>query len=235
MGKVAEKLAAKSPAFQRARLKSLPYSLAQSKQLEKYYQTLTDFDFIAAKINHSEFGVQPLIDDYDLIDDPELFNHPEYNQEKVKALKLIQGALLLSAHILQQDTKQLAGQLWGRMQHFAMPEIQAMLEVAKQRKVSPWLRPLTPSLTPPGGRLLRTFKGHSDSVEAVAVTTDGKKVISGSYDNTLKLWSLETGEIIATFTGESSLRCCAVAPDGVTIVAGEESGRVHFLRLEGMA
>jgi hypothetical protein len=27
---------------------------------------------------------------------------------------------------------------------------------------------------------------------------------------------------------------CAVASDGVTIVAGELSGRVHFLRLEGV-
>ncbi|HLP92165.1 MAG TPA: hypothetical protein VK184_26690 [Nostocaceae cyanobacterium] len=30
------------------------------------------------------------------------------------------------------------------------------------------------------------------------------------------------------------LTCCAVAPDGVTIVAGEASGRLHFLRLQGM-
>jgi WD40 repeat protein len=77
-----------------------------------------------------------------------------------------------------------------------------------------------------------TLNGHSNWVNAVAIAPDGKLAISASKDNTLKVWDLETREIIASFTGESSIMCCAVAPDGVTIVAGEASGRVHFLRLE---
>jgi hypothetical protein len=36
-----------------------------------------------------------------------------------------------------------------------------------------------------------------------------------------------------SFIGESSINCCAISPDGLTIVAGEKSGRVHFLSLEG--
>ena len=153
--------------------------------------------------------------------------------EKVKTLKRVQGALRLSAHVLAKDKTQLAGQLWGRMQGFDVPEIQQLLSQAKQSKTT-GLRPLTPSLTSPGGRLLRTLNGHSEEVSAVAVTADGKRAISGSFDSTLKLWNLETSEVIASFTGESSIYCCAVTPDGVTIVAGEASGRVHFLRLEGI-
>ncbi|MBG1242879.1 WD40 repeat domain-containing protein, partial [Nostoc sp. NZL] len=84
------------------------------------------------------------------------------------------------------------------------------------------------------GKDERTFKGHSNSVRAVALTADGKRVISASDDNTLKFWNLETGEEIATFKGEAPFYCCAVAADGVTIVAGESSGRVHFLRLENV-
>jgi WD40 repeat protein len=76
-----------------------------------------------------------------------------------------------------------------------------------------------------------TLTGHSKWIRAVAVTPDGKQVISGSYDNTLKVWNLVTGEVLATFTGESPIACCAVAPDGMTVVAGEASGRVHFLEL----
>ncbi|MEA5498900.1 WD40 repeat domain-containing protein [Limnoraphis robusta] len=59
-------------------------------------------------------------------------------------------------------------------------------------------------------------------------------VISASDDNTLKVWNLQTGEEIVSFTGESDLFCCTVAPDGRTIVAGELSGRLHILRLEGI-
>ncbi|MDZ8226403.1 WD40 repeat domain-containing protein, partial [Nostoc sp. ChiVER01] len=84
------------------------------------------------------------------------------------------------------------------------------------------------------GEELFTLKGHSSYVKAVAVTPNGQQLISASLDSTLKVWNLATGEVIATFTGESFINCCAVAPDRMTIVAGEQSGRVHFLRLEGM-
>lgn len=40
-----------------------------------------------------------IIADYDLINHSKLLNNPEYNPEQVKTLKLIQGALRLSAHI----------------------------------------------------------------------------------------------------------------------------------------
>ena len=43
------------------------------------------------------------------------------------------------------------------------------------------------------GRALRTLEGHSDSVYGVAVTPDGKRAVSASWDKTLKVWDLETG------------------------------------------
>jgi WD40 repeat protein len=77
-----------------------------------------------------------------------------------------------------------------------------------------------------------TLSGHSDWVQAVAVTADGKRVISGSWDNTVKVWNLETGEEIATFIGDSDFHSCAVTPNGLTIIAGDAGGMVHFLKLE---
>ena len=65
----------------------------------------------------------------------------------------------------------------------------------------------------------------------MAVTPDSRHVISGSWDYTLRVWDLESGKELATFTGESEMHSCAVAPDGQTIIAGDRSGRVHFLRL----
>jgi WD40 repeat protein len=82
---------------------------------------------------------------------------------------------------------------------------------------------------------LLTITGNSNGANDVVMTPDGKYLVSHtSYDNTLHVWELETQDVIASFCGESTLTCCAVAPDGLTIVAGEASGRVHFLRLEGM-
>ena len=74
-----------------------------------------------------------------------------------------------------------------------------------------------------------TLKGHSSWVSAIALAPDGKTLISASRDNTIEIWDLATRKEIATFTGESPINCCTVAPDGVTIVAGEESGRLNLL------
>jgi WD40 repeat protein len=82
------------------------------------------------------------------------------------------------------------------------------------------------------GKEFQTLAGHSDPVCAVAVMPDGKRAVSGSLDQTLKVWDLETGKVVATFTADAQLWSCAVGPDGLVIVAGDASGRVHFLSLE---
>jgi WD40 repeat protein len=68
----------------------------------------------------------------------------------------------------------------------------------------------------------------------LASTADGKLQVWASGDETIKVWDASARQFIANFTGESEIKCCAIAPDGVTIVAGEASGQVHFLRLEGV-
>ncbi|MDJ0735472.1 MAG: hypothetical protein QNJ47_15670 [Nostocaceae cyanobacterium] len=68
----------------------------------------------------------------------------------------------------------------------------------------------------------------------IATTSDGMLQIWSSGDETIKVWDAWAKKFIASFTGESSIKCCAIAPDGLTIVAGEKSGNVHFLRLQGI-
>ena len=62
----------------------------------------------------------------------------------------------------------------------------------------------------------------------MAVSGDGRRAVSASYDQTLKMSDLETGAVLATFTCDAAALCCALA-GARTIVAG---GRVHFLSLE---
>ena len=82
-------------------------------------------------------------------------------------------------------------------------------------------------------RHIQTLEGHTNSVNAVAVTPDGKYAISGSIDNTLRVWDIITGQTIASFSGDGYLHACAISPESRTIVAGGASGRVYFLRLQG--
>ena len=197
----------------------LAYHLIEACQKEELYKLLFHFAWLQA--NFEATNINFLISDYDYFPNDSNLHH-------------VQSAIRLSAHILNKDKSQLAGQLLGRMQSFQESEIISMLEQARKNKSDIWLRPLTPSLTPPGGPLIRTLEGHTMWVEAVAVTNDGSRAISTSDDRTLKVWNLETGEVLGNFTGESALYTCVLSSDGQTIVAGEESGRVHFLRLEGV-
>jgi WD40 repeat protein len=83
---------------------------------------------------------------------------------------------------------------------------------------------------PETGREERTLSGHSAGVNAVAVTPDGWRAVSASDDRTLKVWNLQTGRELAMVALDSPLFCVAVAPDGVTTVAGDMAGNVYCLR-----
>ena len=70
--------------------------------------------------------------------------------------------------------------------------------------------------------------------EAMAITPDGQTLVSASGDHTLKVWDLASGQCLATFSADAPVVACAVTPDGNGVVAGDASGGVHFLRLEGV-
>jgi WD40 repeat protein len=66
-------------------------------------------------------------------------------------------------------------------------------------------------------------------VKGVAVTSDGRFAISPSGDNTIKLWDLGTGQPITTLETHTDLICCAVTPNGKTLLAGDSAGTLHIL------
>ena len=45
---------------------------------------------------------------------------------------------------------------------------------------------------------VRTLRGHSNSIPALAFSPDGKTLASGSMDQTVKLWDAATGKEIET-------------------------------------
>lgn len=88
--------------------------LAKAGEEKRLQSLLTNFDFLDAKI--SVLPPQQLIADYDLAFHPNL----QISEEKLDNLKLIQGALRLSANVLADDPTQLAGQLIGRLMHYTL-------------------------------------------------------------------------------------------------------------------
>jgi WD40 repeat protein len=66
----------------------------------------------------------------------------------------------------------------------------------------------------------------------VVKTADGKRAVSASRSQTLSVWDLEEGKVVAALTADTPPFSCALGPDGRVIVAGDQWGRVHLLSLE---
>ncbi len=53
------------------------------------------------------------------------------------------------------------------------------------------------------GQPLRSLEGHTGSVRAVAMSPDGRCIVSGSDDCTLKVWEAETGRLLRSLEGHT--------------------------------
>lgn len=68
---------------------------------------------------------------------------------------------------------------------------------------------------------------------SVAVSPDGRYIVSGSKDRTVVVWDLETGTPIYEINGhQAAVNSVAVRPDGKRIVSGSEDQTVEVWSLD---
>ena len=82
---------------------------------------------------------------------------------------------------------------------------------------------------------MRALPGHSQKVNSVALSSDGKRAISGSQDSLVMIWDTDTGSEVCCFVG---VRCGWLLDGsdllrfrtcfGLYVVCGEDDfGNVH--------
>jgi WD40 repeat protein len=65
------------------------------------------------------------------------------------------------------------------------------------------------------GKEIRRFLGHTKDIRRVAISPNGKQLLSGSFDGTMRLWDLETGKEIRRFDGPGHfVEAVGFTPDG---------------------
>jgi hypothetical protein len=70
----------------------------------------------------------------------------------------------------------------------------------------------------------RKLEGHTSRINSLCMSTDGTRVVSGSYDTTIRVWNVETGGCIHTLEGHNdSVKSVALSLDGTWIASGSGS------------
>ena len=185
------------------------YQLAKAHWWAKAEQSLMHYTFLSAKCTAGM--IMDLNADYELV----FRGAPKASLPQRDVLDLIAGSLRLSLHALIGDLRQLPSQLTGRLLGLEAPSVRDLLKQVVGETRIPWLRPLWATLNQPGAGLIRTLSGHSEVVEDVALSADGRRAVSASKDKTLKVWDLDTGIELRTLAGHADyVNGVAVSADG---------------------
>jgi WD40 repeat protein/serine/threonine protein kinase len=99
-------------------------------------------------------------------------------------------------------------------------EIRTALELAKERLAG-------------SHRLLHVLKGHTASVNAIALSQDGRFLISASNDGSIRRWETGTAKCLKAYIGHSGpVQSVALSADGRLAASGGKDGTVRIWDIE---
>jgi WD40 repeat protein len=81
---------------------------------------------------------------------------------------------------------------------------------------------------------LMEWRGHEQGVPTIALSPDGRTLVSGSIDKTVKVWDVANGKERFTLAGHTKeVLAIAMSPDGKTLISGSVDGTVVVWDLVG--
>jgi len=106
--------------------------------------------------------------------------------------------------------------------------------IGSYRKIKVWrISPQTGIKSLKDTQPLHTLMGHSHIVCSLAISADAKLLISGSWDQTIKIWHLETGELLNTLKGHRDrVYAIALSPNGQIIASGSADQTIKLWHLQ---
>jgi WD40 repeat protein len=80
---------------------------------------------------------------------------------------------------------------------------------------------------------LRTLQGHEDRVSSIVFSADGRTLVSGSIDKTVRVWDVVTGRELRRLSGhQTGVNSVAISADGKRVASGTFHGTVRVWDLD---
>ncbi len=76
------------------------------------------------------------------------------------------------------------------------------------------------------GEELMTFRGHESGIAKIAFCADGRRIVSGSGDKTIRVWDVKTGKEIRRMTHGKGVTDLALFPDDRRVLATSGDGPI---------
>lgn len=67
---------------------------------------------------------------------------------------------------------------------------------------------------------------HTDTVTSVGFNFDGKLALTGSYDGTVKIWNVDTSELVVVLDGPEDIEWAEWHKKGNAVIAGSTDGTI---------
>lgn len=79
------------------------------------------------------------------------------------------------------------------------------------------------------GNFKTSMEGHDRYISAAAFSPDSTRLVTASYDSTVRVWDVFTGKELLRLSGHTNkVRSAQFSPDGLTIVTGSWDGDIRF-------
>jgi WD40 repeat protein len=207
------------------KLSELPHHQIRGKMWFELAATLTDLQFLEAKC--AAGMTHDLVAEYSMA--VSAMGIPEANRRAIDPFARFVRA---RSHVLARRPDLIAQEAFN----FAAsgPVLERAEQVLKDpgRLPRPWLRRLHRPMQV-SRPCLQTLVGHTGWVTAVAVVgPDGRHVVTGGFDRTIRVWELATGACVRALEGHAgAVRAVRVTPDGRRLVSGshDKTARVWDL------
>jgi WD40 repeat protein len=193
----------------------LVYHHLQAGAWDAIYALLTDFDFLEARCRATT--VFDLEADYRQA----LAAWPPADAARRDVLAAFEERVRLEAWRIAQAPEWLFPALYNYLRWLDAPDgpLHRLCETAAFHRTNYLRSRLDPRPEPP--LWLRSLEGHTDAVTAVALSPDGRTIVSGSLDGTVKVWDAHDGRLLRSLAGHTHwVTAVALSADGRTIVSG---------------